>query len=72
MLLPTTLVAVLAISRNWSMPRMSKMPASGRLNIGNVAATTTTEARATPAIPLLVTMSVSKMSNCCVKLNSTL
>ncbi|MNY60226.1 hypothetical protein D3C86_1967510 [compost metagenome] len=42
------------------------MPASGRPNIGSTAATTTSEARGTPAMPLLVTSSTSSMVICCV------
>ncbi len=37
------------------------MPAAGRPNIGTVAATTTSEARGTPAMPLLVTIMTSSM-----------
>ena len=35
------------------MPMISSSPASGRPNIGSMAATTTSEARGTPAMPLL-------------------
>ncbi|MCY1455194.1 hypothetical protein D9M71_723090 [compost metagenome] len=71
-LLPTTLVAVRPMSKNWSMPMISSRPASGRWNIGSVAATTTSDARATPAMPLLVTISTSSSVSCCVKLISML
>lgn len=49
MLLPSTLVAVRPMSKNWSMPITSSKPASGRWNIGRIAATTTSAARVTPA-----------------------
>src|SRR6185295_13265200 len=55
--LPTTLVALRPMSRNWSMPMMSSRPASGMLKVARVAAITTREARGTPAMPLLVTVS---------------
>ena len=48
------------------MPRISRMPASGSPNMGSTAATTTSEARGTPAIPLLETMSTSSMVICAV------
>ena len=38
---------------------MRSNPASGRLNIGKVAATTTRDARGTPAMPLLVSIRAS-------------
>ncbi|MNY42669.1 hypothetical protein D3C86_1775820 [compost metagenome] len=66
MLLPTTFVAVLPMSKNWSMPMISNSPASGIWNIERVAATTTNDALATPAMPLLVTIKTSSMVNCCV------
>jgi len=62
---PITLVAVRPMSRKWSMPMMSSRPASGSPNIGSTAATTTSDARGTPATPLLVSMSVSIINSCC-------
>src|SRR5262245_15780835 len=63
--LPTTLVALRPMSRNWSMPMIRSRPASGILKVTKVAAITTREARGTPAIPLLVTISNSSMVICC-------
>ncbi|MNO00078.1 hypothetical protein D3C81_2198790 [compost metagenome] len=54
------------------MPMISSSPASGKWNIGKVAATTTSDARATPAMPLLVTISTSSNVNCWAKLISML
>src|SRR4051812_39997486 len=59
--LPSTLVAERPMSRNWSMPMISSRPASGMLNWFSVAAMTTSEARGTPAMPLLVSISTSSM-----------
>src|SRR5262249_10223830 len=64
--LPITLVAERPMSRNWSMPIMSSSPASGMLKLDRVAAMTTSEARGTPAMPLLVSISSSNMVTCCV------
>ena len=49
------------------MPMMSRMPAAGRPNIGTVAATTTSEARGTPAMPLLVTIMTRSIITCSAK-----
>ena len=60
-----TLVAERPMSRNWSMPMISSSPASGMLKLASVAAITTSEARGTPAMPLLVSISSSSMVICC-------
>ena len=65
MLLPITLVAVRPMSRNWSIPMMSSSPASGRPKVGSTAATTTSDARGTPATPLLLTIITSSSVSCC-------
>ncbi|MNP40238.1 hypothetical protein D3C76_1338640 [compost metagenome] len=70
MALPSTLVAERPMSRKWSMPSSSSMPASGIWNWFRVAAITTREARGTPAIPLEVTISSSSMVICWAMLSS--
>jgi predicted S18 family serine protease len=52
------------MSRKVSMPRSRSRPSSGRLNWLRVAAITTSEARGTPATPLLVSIRVSSMAIC--------
>ena len=47
------------------MPMIRSSPASGMLKVESVAAMTTSEARGTPAMPLLVTISSSSMVACC-------
>ena len=47
------------------MPMISSRPASGMLKVASVAAMTTSEARGTPAMPLLVTISSSSIVICC-------
>ena len=64
MLLPITFVAVRPMSRIWSIASTSTTPEGGRWNIGATAATTTTEPRATPAMPLLLTMRTSNIRIC--------
>ncbi|OQB99812.1 MAG: hypothetical protein BWX79_03049 [Alphaproteobacteria bacterium ADurb.Bin100] len=46
------------------MPMISSKPASGRPNVGSTAATTTSEARGTPATPLLESIITSSMVIC--------
>jgi hypothetical protein len=47
------------------MPMISSNPASGMLKLASVAAMTTSEARGTPAMPLLVSISSRSMVICC-------
>ena len=47
------------------MPSRMAAPSSGRPNCATVAASTTSDARGTPATPLLVSISVSIMKSCC-------
>ncbi len=46
------------------MPMISSSPASGRPNIGSTAATTTSDARGTPATPLLDSIITSSSVTC--------
>src|SRR3954471_4028687 len=62
--LPSTLVAVRNISQKWSIGNIKAIPSAGILNMVQVAVTTTSEARGTPAIPLLVSISTSSMVSC--------
>ena len=62
--LPTTLVAVRPMSRNWSIASTSAMPSTGRPNIASVAAITTRLARGTAAMPLELIISVSRITIC--------
>ena len=62
--LPITLVAERPMSRNWSMPMIRSRPASGMSKLASVAAITTSEARGTPAMPLLVSISSSSIVIC--------
>jgi hypothetical protein len=59
-----TLVAERPMSRNWSMPMIKSRPASGMPKLTSVAAITTSDARGTPAMPLLVSISSSSMVIC--------
>ena len=54
------------------MPMISSNPASGMLNVASVAAITTSDARGTPAMPLLVTINISSIVICCIKSSSIL
>ena len=47
-----------------SMPRMMNTGSTGRLNELNVPSRMTSEARGTPATPLLVSISVRSIANC--------
>ena len=49
------------------MPMISSNPASGMLNVARVAAITTSDARGTPAMPLLVTIRISNIVICWAK-----
>ena len=66
-----TLVIVRAMSISSSTPRMSVTPSSGRPYIASVPARMTSEARGTPATPLLVSISVSSIVICCPTVSST-
>lgn len=61
--LPKTLVMLLPISQKWSIGRINAIPSTGMLNMEQVAATTTKEARGTPAIPFEVSIKTSNMVN---------
>ena len=52
------------------MPMISNRPASGMLNVASVAAMTTSDARGTPAMPLLVTIRISSIVICCPRSSS--
>src|SRR5579871_240949 len=62
--LPRTLVAVRAMSMNWSMPRISRTGHAGRWKESSVPRRITRTARGTPATPLLVSISVKTMTSC--------
>ena len=64
--LPVTFSEVRAMSISVSTPRIIKMGSYGRWNVDAVAINTTSVARGTPAIPLLVNISASTMNSCSV------
>src|SRR6266852_5946490 len=62
--LPSRFTEVRAISISSSTPRMTAIPSSGRPKVASVPARITSDARGTPATPLLVSMSVISISSC--------
>ena len=64
MQLPKRLTEVRAMSISASAPRINATPEIGKPNVTNVPARITNDARGTAATPLLVSISVSIMSNC--------
>jgi hypothetical protein len=59
------LVAERAMSRKLSTPISRRMPASGMPKLATVAAMITSDARGTPATPLLVMSRVKSIRICC-------
>ena len=53
------------------MPNIINTGQAGRLKEATVASRITSEARGTPATPLLVSMRVNTISNCCPKVSGT-
>ena len=62
--LPSMLTDVRAMSIRVSTPKISNTPSFGNPKEAAVAASTTNEARGTPATPLLVNISVSIIKTC--------
>ena len=60
------------MSRKWSIPISSRIPATGILKLGIVAASTTSAERGTPAIPFEASIRVSIMTVISLKLRGTL
>jgi len=62
--LPNMFTDVRAMSISVSTPKISSTPSLGNPNDAAVAASTTSEARGTPATPLLVSINVSIIRIC--------
>jgi hypothetical protein len=62
--LPTTFIIVRPMSISVSTPRISRMGAVGRCTALAVASNTTSEARGTPAMPLLAAINTSTIASC--------
>ena len=61
---PSTFTDVRAMSISVSTPRITAIPSIGRLKRASVPARITSDARGTPATPLLVSISVSIITSC--------
>src|SRR5262249_9112331 len=61
---PTRFIVVRAMSISTSTPRMTAIASSGSPNAASVPERITSDARGTPATPLLVSISVKTMRSC--------